>query len=1339
MKTARFVKIAKSVISAAMAIVLTFSALPAVMPIVVFAVPPSGFTVRPDWYFEVEKDGPNNTHKLNRVEGDASNYSVTKPDVMLHWTVGNTNGRAEQHYLMKTVLKETQELYFWVSRRNTQELDPVLEVSYIIDDPTVPGIDLASQPPKPRIYVPESGNSDVDGYMEYDRFTDPLQSGVTDAYAAVIDGTNIKIPTFRIKYGESLRTQYDNDTVIQFKYENTDCYVTVNNISPDYIYDFSLAQLDSVPAPAGQFIKTDDLIKRGDAVINSDWNNQAFFTGFHPDYGNLTSDTFANITPKQPEATPSVSQTPGFLPDLIDQTEPTYPDTAMDKNGIRLTFTMPSRWNKTTSKFESISANPEAKNFMEATILLNRAEQNKQIRIDNMLRNGGTTPPSEDITLDYTVDAVKGVLLVSGLGKSELFRDVSLNVVPNRENNSEPPLTVGNPVDSYGYTVYTFIEYKKKYRDGFYYITLKPYAGLPGTYTIYSDNSESANNLLLNRGSMQVMLPAFGTETEMDVPIGMAKPTDSPEGTPSSGSLTEGETWYQVYFTPETQGITTSTDVVIKSQIVRLKPNPKEAPYTDPNDFIVSDVKLMPLEPRGTEEEKKQKDLSFTLQWDIGYAGDIIGWLKNLPKEKNMTETLTYDLYKTPSLIEGTGEQIAYDRVHITLSLDPNDNNKINASYTGESLDTNIGSAVIDNVIYDLAMTTGSNNPDKTKSGSRMIRANVNLKMRAGLVGYDGYGSPPPNKTVSPDPVMYFFYPSIYSLYIDPADDSLLNSKYYQITLDTKGQTDVPGAQSLRAIDPVTSTIGEAAATKDEVSFVSEFDIPVKALNEYLSNFPYESSSVRLYYNLYITESMTKLTEMSDSDGKNIRVDENGIINLTTNGFTVEYSDAIAETDPNTDPTVYFSPINGKTGISVDGQPARYYLRAENGSKIIAVKNIPVELGATSTFKIKLDGLDKNQQYYIVADGRLEFNQNYAENEVVDSYHTIKIMPLSNIATILTKTDLVKPTPNENVPGAPRPTWDSENTTSTTLPIFWAQVGSNIVDVNGDPVYQNDYEIIRSKDKMLPGSLIEQRNLSVGTLLDNVQNPNAEDPDVIVVKAKVDGTYNTKAEYYLQSKHEYVSLTEAGLGNDAFVIDPADGQVRFTDNTVIPNTLYYYYIRTVQTVRNDTSGIETYSVWIGLAATTRPVEGPVNLTVLREGVTYDLKTEMYIAFDAPIANLDRLGKDYDLFYSIRRNNEAWQQDVRMDATLLKSNAVKLTGDKDGYYHFIYKISKLYAGSLYTVRVRMYDNNVGDWSMYSNTAQTRTNLDQAEYDREKETSDWLEEIEEKLKELAKQPL
>jgi hypothetical protein len=640
-----------------------------------------------------------------------------------------------------------------------------------------------------------------------------------------------------------------------------------------------------------------------------------------------------------------------------------------------------------------------------------------------------------------------------------------------------------------------------------------------------------------------------------------------------------------------------------------------------------------------------------------------------------------------------------------------------------------------------------------------------------------------------------FYYSGVYFLNVmkvDVTDKIISQSNYAPLILSNADAATLPGAQNFRLSNAVSSTAGRYGAERDEASFTAEWFAPVGSVkNDFLGRrypgYPYGEITVKdenLTYNLYVSHSQSDVRNIGSQN-----YNESRPFSLPSSYriVTVDYNAVSKARGGDGVMTLFFSAINGNSGTAVNGRSLRDWLRS---NYTVCITNIPLDVmnrtfvtaDDVQAMAVRLDGMDKNQRYFAAADAAFSATVTFPRDERQGRPEPITETAFarsdySNISGIVTPGDRTTPRPDEFMPGSPRPFTDMSQITSTTGEIFWEKLPP-FADEEGR-LSQVEYEIIKLQMTNWQNDALQELLLHRTMTMDEIwlelekieqaqrvsfskeafrTNLRALEPAYAAVNPRPPFTYDALRtpsagftdrfdDFDLTIPDEY-----AAAGNDPRFAEyevsqtgRMTGEVRFRDNTLRPNTTYFYLVRAVHLIyaTNAAGAIfvanELYSNWGVTAVTSRVVERPENLRVLRTGVEYDPMTEAWIEFDAPLRNpFQQLGVDYDFYYQLRENDGAFGEPVRMPRSALLANNPVPTPQRDGWYRFRFKITGLKAGNNYTIQVRMTDAQ-GDSSMWSNPAVARTDPDQDAYDREKEKDDWIDFLQKELAPLLRSPV
>ncbi|MDR1209948.1 MAG: hypothetical protein LBK41_06510 [Clostridiales bacterium] len=369
----------------------------------------------------------------------------------------------------------------------------------------------------------------------------------------------------------------------------------------------------------------------------------------------------------------------------------------------------------------------------------------------------------------------------------------------------------------------------------------------------------------------------------------------------------------------------------------------------------------------------------------------------------------------------------------------------------------------------------------------------------------------------------------------------------------------------------------------------------------------------------------------------------------------------------------------------------------------VAVTGIPISTdaaviaevldGAARTADWELANLDKNQRYYFAAHTRADF---YTGGALKKSAYS----ELTGIFGEVTRGDEDKPSEGDKTP--PAPSLSLAETGLSSAVISWPAVTEPNAAENG---VSYAYEIIR----VTGGARFTEAMLNSRLTLDETFG-RLSGPDKMKLR------------------------TDGGMP-PGVAFDQASDPLALTDASLAPNTLYFYYARTVRT----TASGEMLSVWSEIAVTTTPVKPPENLRVVRDDGKIDRQRAFIIEWDAPITDLARLGQQINFELTVTRGDG----ETGVPMTIPTADLVSRPAGRDGYTTFRYAVTRMYeggqwsalaAGELYAARVRIADADNGDASAWSNTAYARTETDPVQDARDDRKNVWLGYLADELNKL-----
>ncbi len=375
-----------------------------------------------------------------------------------------------------------------------------------------------------------------------------------------------------------------------------------------------------------------------------------------------------------------------------------------------------------------------------------------------------------------------------------------------------------------------------------------------------------------------------------------------------------------------------------------------------------------------------------------------------------------------------------------------------------------------------------------------------------------------------------------------------------------------------------------------------------------------------------------------------------------------------------------------------------------NGKIIPIVYPIESLEGQLDRVKVAIQNMDPNQVYYVKVRVRLNTFKNLQPH---DLRYSIFSKTLSFTTTSLPQ----PPKPEDKVPPVPEKFWVDSQPNNTTAILKWAEAKFN-KDEDTEKVY---YEIARVVDAQLKES--ERSNkLDIEKLItmnSSLVGFNTSESNIMTIG----GTQTTWQQL------------QPVQSSDAFKLD---------DLNLSPNTIYYYYIRTVCIIK----GVAVRSEWIMVPVTTHPVEKPIKLQVeVPSKYNYNPKTETVISFLAPIPAGAAIPSQYEFEIAIQSEME---NTYRLDY-----NKVALTSLEDpslitsGYRHFVYKIYDLKPGKRYDIKVRIVDKTNAkpenaDYprSLYSERVVARTEFDQDDQDKDNKFAEYLKRYDDEVEKLRR---
>lgn len=373
--------------------------------------------------------------------------------------------------------------------------------------------------------------------------------------------------------------------------------------------------------------------------------------------------------------------------------------------------------------------------------------------------------------------------------------------------------------------------------------------------------------------------------------------------------------------------------------------------------------------------------------------------------------------------------------------------------------------------------------------------------------------------------------------------------------------------------------------------------------------------------------------------------------------------------------------VTTPAAISMEGDQAA--LTALRNGKVV-VFTLDKEHIAGAVNKMTITGLDPNQSYYVRV--RTKLDSERTKGGVLETRTDYSLF--SKIIGFTTITAVKPVEPDEEVPPTPKD-YKAEAVDNSTAKLTWKD--PDITKESGDTL---SYEIIRTTEQKITESLLSRTNKA---------------SDIVSQESSKKAVLLGEADYQLVSN-------EDGAGYE------------LVDNTLQPNTVYYYYIRTVY------NGI--YSDWIYQPVTTANIEPPISLKAFNA-----TKTTVDISFLAKVPE-NLLYDTYDFGVAIQDEDGKWT--TKYASSLSKLSTASTEAVPEGYNYYAYQITGLTPGKRYNIKVCVIDktkdkiDNKYQQSLYTDIVAVRTEYDQTEQDKEDKFEEYLKRFDQEVEKYKTKP-
>ena len=362
--------------------------------------------------------------------------------------------------------------------------------------------------------------------------------------------------------------------------------------------------------------------------------------------------------------------------------------------------------------------------------------------------------------------------------------------------------------------------------------------------------------------------------------------------------------------------------------------------------------------------------------------------------------------------------------------------------------------------------------------------------------------------------------------------------------------------------------------------------------------------------------------------------------------------------------------------------------------------------------KLKIKGLDSNTVYYLQLRTKL---LPISETGPVSP----RVSELSKVFTFTTTTEPMPPTPEDKVPPTPEKIWIEEQANNSSVTLGWAPAKfeeDEDIDLTYYEFIRTEKQLTKDEEKLSVEKLVQGNELNVGFRSDK-DTARAENEPAYM------STYTYKNQIWTNLEPLQLS-----------------SKFQLYDDSLNPNNIYYYYVRTVCMV----DGKPIKSKWIMVPVTTAPVQPPINLKVeAPKTYSHDTKREIVISFDAPVPADAKVPDEFAFDIAVKSELD--------DTYKLDYSAVKLTSVQDdkltpeGYTHFVYKITGLKPNKRYDIKVRIVDKTKpllesGNYptSLYCDKVSTRTDYDEDEAEKDNKFEEYLKKFDSEAEKLRRRP-
>lgn len=419
----------------------------------------------------------------------------------------------------------------------------------------------------------------------------------------------------------------------------------------------------------------------------------------------------------------------------------------------------------------------------------------------------------------------------------------------------------------------------------------------------------------------------------------------------------------------------------------------------------------------------------------------------------------------------------------------------------------------------------------------------------------------------------------------------------------------------------------------------------------------------------------------------------------------------------NTDDNYINIPMEANDTVVIDNTVADPELNDLRNGEVLYFE-LPTGKDTNTTLNVDIEGLDKNNNYYVRVVTKL------LVNDLVGADNEERRSMASSMLSLITPVFPKPPGDDEIYPLAPNgleAAFIDDNRLSASL--TWNMPDSMTLEQD-----TYGFEIFSMENRSLPTNL-SSRDTSIDDIL---ADPSLDTEIKEAWKIYVEGGIAVLKKYN-EDTDNWDVLDDSLLNVDLPVIS-------MIDSSNSPNKVNYYYVRSINVEGGNTKAA---SAWASDTITTSPVKQPINLVVdYSDTYPNDAKNEAIIRFDAPIPDTASLGTDYVIEIYVKG-----EKDTDYSLTKYPSTYLDEVEGAVGHRRLYYRINSLESGKKYNIKVRIEDrtkpvetlpNGSTEYpkSPYSVIVSTRTEFDQEDYDKENKYFEYIDYYVTKAEDLKK---